>query len=100
MRRVMRVAPPWASERWKNRRWMAWGSFACMSFLMLGLLFIPESRLSNERIKVLNEPIVWYFTISGTIIGAYVGFASWVDVKSRSRRLDEDGVEHSDEEEK
>jgi hypothetical protein len=71
-----------------------------MTLLMLALLFVPENRLSNERIKVLNEPIVWYLTASTAIIGAYVGFASWVDLKTRPRRREEDDEQHENVEEK
>ncbi len=64
--------------RWKNRRRMAWTSLAAILFVTLVMLFAP---IDNERLKVISEPITWFYFASASIIGAYMGFTSWSDKK-------------------
>lgn len=60
--------------RWKNRRRMAWTSLIAMLVLMLLLLFGP---ISDEKLKILADPITWFFFSMASIIGAYMGFTTW-----------------------
>ena len=64
--------------RWKNRRRMAWTSLISMLFITLCLLFAP---IDNERLKVVSEPITWFYFASASVIGAYMGFTTWASKK-------------------
>ena len=65
-------------ERWKNRRRMAWTSLIAILAVTGILLFGP---VDVERLKVIGEPITWFYFASASIIGAYMGFTSWSDKK-------------------
>ena len=60
--------------RWKNRRKMAWTSLISMLIVTILLLFAP---IDIEKLKVLSEPLTWYYLASASIIGAYMGFTTW-----------------------
>jgi len=64
-------------KRWRNRRRMAWISL--MAILVVTYLMLYQ--IGIERIKVLKEVITWFYTVMGSIIGAYVGFATWASKK-------------------
>jgi hypothetical protein len=67
--------------RWRNRRWMAWASLTSMILITLALLFTnwcPESRLT-----IVKEVITWYYFVSASIIGAYMGVTTWAHIKGR-----------------
>ncbi len=64
--------------RWKNRRRMAWTSLIGMLFITLCLFFAP---IDNERLKIISEPITWYYFASASVIGAYMGFTTWASKK-------------------
>ena len=64
--------------RWKNRRLMAWTSLVGMLFITLCLLFAP---VKVQRLKVVSEPITWYYFASASVIGAYMGFTTWASKK-------------------
>ena len=64
--------------RWKNRRRMAWTSLIAMIVVVLMLLFGP---IPDSRLKLLMEPITWFFFSMASIIGAYMGFTTWASKK-------------------
>jgi hypothetical protein len=61
-------------SKWRGRRKMAGFSLASMIFVILALLFGP---IPETRIKVLEEPLVWFFFSMASVIGAYMGFTTW-----------------------
>jgi len=65
-------------RRWRNRRRMAWISLISMIALMFILLFGP---IPDERIKILAEPLTWFFFAMASVIGAYMGFTTWASKK-------------------
>ena len=65
-------------RRWKNRRQMAWTSLIGMIFITICLLFAP---IKEERLKVISEPVTWYYFCSASVIGAYMGFTTWAAKK-------------------
>lgn len=62
--------------RWKNRRRMAWISLGAIIAVTGILLFGP---IENERLKILSDPITWFYFAMASIIGAYMGFTSYAD---------------------
>lgn len=60
--------------RWKNRRRMAWVSLGSIVGVTILLLFGP---IDNERLKVISDPITWFYFSSASVIGAYMGFTTW-----------------------
>lgn len=59
--------------RWKNRRRMAWVSLISMLVVtVLVLFYIPE-----ERLKLLEEVITWFYFSMASVIGCYMGFTTW-----------------------
>ena len=68
------------SDRWKNRRRMAW-------LAMIGGLAFPLLVLftSSDQVSALAAA---FYTFVGMVVGAYVGFATWDDV-SHSKGKDE-----------
>lgn len=71
-------APNLEQKRWKNRRGMAWVSLSGMLIVTLFLLFAP---LNLERLKILSEPITWFYFAMTSIVGAYMGFTTWASKK-------------------
>ncbi|MHA1700684.1 MAG: hypothetical protein ACTSWK_00280 [Promethearchaeota archaeon] len=67
-------------RKWKNRRKMAWISLVAMIIVTLILLFapIPESRL-----KILSEPIIWFYFSMTSVIGIYMGATTWASIKRK-----------------
>ena len=64
----MRIDP----ARWKNRRRMAWICLLTGCAYPALVLFTKSNELSQ---------IAWpYFTFVGSVVGAYIGFATYDDV--------------------
>ncbi len=63
----------------RARRRMAWVALFSINMLMLLILF----KVEPERLKILSEPIVWFFFVNGSIVGAYLGFSTVFDAKMR-----------------
>lgn len=62
-------------RRWKHRRRMAYISLVSILIMTYLILFIvPLNRLDK-----LDELITWFYIVMGSIIGAYVGFATFDD---------------------
>ena len=64
--------------RWKNRRRMAWTSMIAMLAVTFLLLFGP---IPDSRLKILAEPLTWFFFAMASVIGAYMGFTTWASKK-------------------
>ena len=65
-------------RRWKNRRRMAWTALVSMIFVTGVLLVVP---IPDARLKVVSEPITWFFFAMASVIGAYMGFTTWATKK-------------------
>lgn len=77
------------NERWKNRRRMAWISLWAM-IIATGAMFtvVPETK-----IEMLDEIVAWFMMAMASIVGTYIGTATWAQVSSarasRSRMIQE-----------
>jgi len=74
------------NERWKNRRRMSWiALWATMAVTAAMMFIVPESRIEK-----LDEVVVWFYVSMASIIGVYIGSATFSDIKaiavSRGRR--------------
>lgn len=65
-------------DRWKNRRRMAW---ICMA----AAIGFPVLVLFTES-RELGEIATPFYMFVSAVVGAYVGFASWEDVKMRQNK--------------
>lgn len=63
----------WQTRRWKNRRRMAWCSILMLAVIVLLLFFAP---VTEERIKIIADPLAMICFVFGGIIGAYMGFTT------------------------
>lgn len=63
----------WQTNRWKNRRRMAWVSVWSLVSIILLFFFAP---IDPERLKVIADPISMMAWVFGGIIGAYMGFTT------------------------
>ncbi len=68
-------------KRWKNRRRMAWSSLISMIFVTAMILFTDTVEI--ERLKVLSEVITWFYFSCASIIGAYMGFTTYANIKGK-----------------
>jgi hypothetical protein len=62
-------------ERWKHRRRMAYISLAAVMLVTYWCLF----EIEVERVKALDTIITWFYIIMGSVVGAFVGFATLDD---------------------
>lgn len=74
-----------ASNRWKHRRRMAYISLASMLIVTYILLF----KIPPEKLAPLTEVINWFYITMGSIVGAYMGFATLDDKWKDSKKSDE-----------
>jgi hypothetical protein len=70
-----------SAKRWKNRRRMAWISL----FAILIVTYYMMFKIEVERITALEQVITWFYTVMGSIIASYVGFATFDDVKTMEK---------------
>lgn len=63
------------SNRWKHRRRMAYIAL----FSILVVTYLCLFKIDSEKIKSLEVIITWFYVTMGSIIGAYVGFATLDD---------------------
>lgn len=68
-----------AADRWRHRRRMAYIALSSM-IVATGLIFFA---VSESRLESLKDPIGWFFISMASIVGAYVGFATYSDVIGR-----------------
>lgn len=73
------------SNRWKHRRRMAYIAL----FSILVVTYLCLFKIDSEKIKSLEVIITWFYVTMGSIIGAYVGFAT-LDDKWRKGSSKED----------
>lgn len=71
-----KVALQLDNERWKNRRRMAWlallaAILACVAMFTV----VPESKIEK-----LDEVVAWFFMGMFSIVGTYIGTATWANV--------------------
>jgi len=59
------------TDRWKNRRRMAWLAMAGGLAFPLLVLFTASEQVSGIAAA--------FYTFVGAVVGAYVGFATWDD---------------------
>ena len=68
-----------SADRWRNRRRMAYISLLAMIAATVALFFfVPVERLSD-----LQDPAGWFFISMASIVGSYVGFATYDDIRNR-----------------
>lgn len=76
-----------AANRWKHRRRMAYISL----FSILAVTYWCLFKVDVERLKALDSIITWFYLTLGSIIGAYVGFATLDDKwKETSKKKEEE----------
>lgn len=63
------------ADRWKHRRRMAYISLLAILVVTYWCVF----TVPKDRLEVLDPIITWFYIIMGSIIGAYVGFATLDD---------------------
>jgi len=63
--------------KWTNRRRMAWVSLSLLILMTVYLFHYMEL----PRIEALKGIIEWTYTVFATVVLAYLGFATWQDVK-------------------
>lgn len=81
------------TNRWKNRRRMAYISLLSIIIVTYWCLF----SVAVERLSVLGEIVSWFFIVMGSVIGAYVGFSAAFDIKQISKKQKkQDGEIESD----
>lgn len=66
---------------WTNRRKMAWTSLISTSIFTLIILFF----VSVEKLTALQEPIGWFYITNASVVGAYMGFTTYLDAKAARR---------------
>ena len=65
-------------NKWRGRRKMGWVALTSILAVTALLLFAP---ISEERLKILSEPITWFYFSMASVIGAYMGFTTWASRK-------------------
>lgn len=66
-------------DTWKHRRRMAYIALFSQVLATAGLFTI----IPIERIEVLQEITSWFYFSFSSIVGAYVGFATWASFKGK-----------------
>lgn len=66
-------------DRWANRRRMAWIAFGAIIIVTLLNMFVLEI----DKIKALETVTTWFFGAMTSIVGAYMGFATMVDLQKK-----------------
>lgn len=70
------------NERWKNRRRMSWiALWATLLVTAAMMFFVPEARIEK-----LDEVVVWFYVSMASIIGVYIGSATFADIKSMAEK--------------
>jgi type II secretory pathway component PulM len=70
------------SNRWRHRRRMAYTSLIAMLVVTYWCMF----EVSEERLKLLDQIITWFYTIMGAIVTGYLGFATIDDKWKESKK--------------
>ena len=64
--------------RWKHRRRMAYLAMLSMVATTSALL---SPWVAESRITAASDVLSWFYFAMASIVGAYVGFATWADKK-------------------
>lgn len=64
-----------AANRWQHRRRMAYVALFSMLVVTYWCLF----KVPLDKLNILDEIISWFYITMGSIVGAYVGFATLDD---------------------
>lgn len=64
-------------DRWKTRRRMAWSAFGFAIAMILSLF-----AMDKDWINAASGIIIAALTFCGTIVAAYIGFATQDDIKN------------------
>lgn len=64
--------------RWKHRRRMAYLSLWAM---LVATAWCLTPWIAESRIAVLTDALGWFYFAMASIVGAYVGFATWAEKK-------------------
>lgn len=68
----------WHTSRWKNRRRMAWFSLYALIAIIFLFFFAP---VTDERLKIIADPIAMMAFVFGGVIAAYMGFTTFEKTK-------------------
>jgi len=67
-------------NKWRGRRKMGWLSLISM-IVMTFLLVL--GMVPDERIKVLAEPLMWFYLAMTSVIGTYMGVTTYASLKAK-----------------
>lgn len=76
--RMTKVEEKITEDKFKNRRRMAWVAMICLA-VYTAILFTP--LIDSERIKSLENILDMFYIAMASIVGAYMGFATWASKK-------------------
>lgn len=62
-------------DRWKHRRRMAYIALCAILLVTYACLF----KIETKKLDALEVIITWFYVTMGSIVGAYVGFATLDD---------------------
>tara|TARA_Y100000589_G_scaffold181869_1_gene172198 strand:- start:8856 stop:9083 length:228 start_codon:yes stop_codon:yes gene_type:complete len=64
---------PDSKSRWQNRRRMAWIALSSILIVTILAFFV----VAESRLKLLGDVINMFYLSMASIVGAYVGFATF-----------------------
>ena len=76
--KVTKVEEKITEDRFKNRRRMAWMAITSMA-VYTAVILTP--LIDIERIKSLENILDMFYIAMASIVGAYMGFATWASKK-------------------
>jgi hypothetical protein len=76
--RISKVEEKITEDKFKNRRRMAWLAMVSMAFYTAVLL---TPVIEETRIKSLENILDMFYIAMASIVGAYMGFATWASKK-------------------
>ncbi len=76
--KVTKVEEKITEDRFKNRRRMAWMAITSMA-VYTAVILTP--LINIERIKSLENILDMFYIAMASIVGAYMGFATWASKK-------------------
>jgi hypothetical protein len=76
--RVTKVEEKISEDKFKNRRRMAWMAITTMA-MYTAVILTP--LIDVERIKSLENILDMFYIAMASIVGAYMGFATWASKK-------------------
>jgi polyferredoxin len=64
--------------RWKHRRRLA---YLAMSSMIAVTTVVLTPLVAETRVQTASDALSWFYFAMASIVGAYVGFATWADKK-------------------